>query len=190
MTFKKLISKILVPLCSFIIPVARLLAPNYFMKKSDYVVAGVLLVLQLLCAFTFYRLTPRWSPYFIKYSERADWPSKLNVVDRVSDLFFTFLILLFAYVLPYSLYLHRQIPIPEMLLCLLFCIDLLGARLYFLPDNTKRKIWNLPFLSLSSLIFFIGLKPISNSTAIVLILLCIFCLEILVSFFVQIIKRS
>lgn len=155
------------------------------MKKSDRIMAGFILLLQVAITFAFYRAKPEWTFLLKKYNNML--PDSINIPDAVNDLFFTGIIIVFTFIFPFAVYFRQPMTAIDILFALTFSAGFLGTRAVFL-QNKKDRIKHLPFLTLAGLFYVVCSHPVPNPTASALILLCMFCFEMAVSIGLQIYK--
>lgn len=178
--------KILHPFFSFIFPLSHFIGHFSNIKKWDYIKASLILLLQAVITFAFYKTRSRWIVLLEKYNDDTQ-PASISIPDVLDDLFFTGMIIVFAFILPFSVYLRQPMTGIDILFAFTFSVSFLCTWAVFLK-NKKDKWRYLPFLSLIGLLYTVTTHPVPNPIATTLILLCLFCVEMAASIGIQIYK--
>jgi|GEM_PF-3573399 len=145
-----------------------------------------ILLLQAVITFAFYKTRSRWIVLLEKYNDDTQ-PASISIPDVLDDLFFTGMIIVFAFILPFSVYLRQPMTGIDILFAFTFSVSFLCTWAVFLK-NKKDKWRYLPFLSLIGLLYTVTTHPVPNPIATTLILLCLFCVEMAASIGIQIYK--
>ncbi len=169
-------------LVAFVLPLSRLFVGHGNMRTWNYIVAGLILLLQAVMTFAFYKMRPRWIVFLERYN--GTLPANINIPDVLDDLFYTGTIIVFAFILPFGIYLRQPMTGMDILFVFTFSISFLCDRSIFLKI-IKSKCRYLPFLSLFGLLYAVATHPVPNPTAAALILLLLFCVEMMVPIGIQ-----
>lgn len=172
---------------SFIFPLSRFIGQRDSMEKQDCIIAGLILLLQAVITFAFYKTRPRCIALLERYNGAQ--PAGGNLPGALDDLFFTGMILVFAFILPFGVYLRRPMTGMDIFFAFSFAVSFLCTRAAFFKNGKDR--WRaLPILSLVGLLYAVFSHPVPNPTAGALLLLGLFCAEMLASIGIQIYKAA
>ena len=154
------------------------------MGRPEYIAAGLLLLLQALIISIFYRVRPKWVALLNRHYKAL--PDNVDLSGTVSYLFFTGMIIVFTFILPFGVYLRQPIRGIDILAVFAFSVYFFSVSAVFAQSRWRH----LPVLSLMGVIYTVFSHPVPNPTASTLILLIVFCFEMAVKIAIQVYKAA
>ena len=170
-------------LLTFIYPIVHIYFSGDHMTSLDYVLAGIILGIQVGLTGLFIFTKSKWRDWLIK-QEYELGIDDIDSIECAVSAFLSYSLLIFGILLPFGVYLNRPMEASEIIFVFSFalntCLELFQSPFYLIlaGESEYPKILRRIFVVfLAIVVFIIVFNPFNfDQTAATLVLLTIFCI--------------